>query len=361
MRFAGLIAGVVGLVFVCPAQQPDALMNARDTDELFARSVQLMEATTVAIPGMNRAAAPIIENARQAASMLKVRSGNMEATYSFLTNLRSYMLLVDSVPRPYPFPTESDRQLAELRGALARTEAHFRALIADRDQRLRSPDRDNLHRYAEANAKLGPPKASMPRVVFMGDSITDFWRLNEYFTNADFVNRGISGQISGEMLGRFKADVLDLKPAAVLILAGTNDLARGVKPAVIEDNYAMMADLADRYGVKVIFASVTPVSDYHKDQSPLYERSNLRPPVLIRALNDWLRQFTEQRGYVYLDYYSAMVDGAGMMKADLADDGLHPNSAGYRVMAPLAQAAIQRALGSSQQKTKARRLSFKGQ
>ena len=176
-------------------------------------------------------------------------------------------------------------------------------------------------------------------------SITDSWRLNQYFPEHDYINRGISGQITGEMLGRFKQDVLDLRPEAVLILAGTNDLARGVPVLTIENNYSMMADLADKHGIKVIFASVLPVSDYHKGENPAYEMTRIRPPQLIRALNDWLRSFCAQRGYTYLDYYSALIDSAGMLRPDLADDGLHPNPAGYRIMGPLALAAIQKTVG----------------
>ena len=362
MSRIGALAAALILAFTCHAQpgatQPGAMMNTRDANDLYARSLQLMEAATVAIPELGRAGAPMIENARHAATNLKIRPGNLQNTYAFLTNERAFALLADSVPHPYPFPAEADRQLRELRDVIARTEVHFRALIQSRDAQLRSPDRDNLRRYAEANTRLAQPRADKPRVVFMGDSITDIWRLNEYFPDQDYINRGISGQITGEMLGRFKADVLDLNPAAVLILGGTNDLARGISPVAIENNYLMMADLADRHGIKVIFASVTPVSDYHKDQNPSYERSKERPPLLIRALNDWLKSFCQQRNYVYLDYYSAVVDDSGMLKTDLADDGLHPNSSGYRLMAPLAQTAISQALAptSPQQKPKKHRL-----
>lgn len=327
------------------AQQPGALMNPPKTNELFARSVQLMEAAAVAVPEMNRAGAPIVENARQAADNLKKRAANLQFTYAFLTNLRAFMLLSDSVPKPFPFPEAAARQLAELRDNLARTESHFRALLDQRDAQLRTPDRDNLRRYAEANQALAPAKEGGHRVVFMGDSITDGWHLNEYFPDRDFVNRGISGQITGEMLGRFKADVIDLHPEAVVILAGTNDLARNINVITIENNYSMMADLADHHKIKVIFSSVLPVSDYHKDKNPAWEMTAIRPPVLIKALNDWLKSFCEQRGYTYLDYTPMLADAAGMLKADLADDGLHPNSAGYRVMAPLALQAVEKSLG----------------
>jgi acyl-CoA thioesterase-1 len=181
-------------------------------------------------------------------------------------------------------------------------------------------------------------------VVFFGDSITDFWRLNEYFPDRDFVNRGISGQITGEMLGRMKADVLDLQPAAVLILAGTNDLARNVPLVTIEDNYAMLATLAAANDIKVIFASVLPVSDYHKDRNPAYEMTKVRPPVYIKALNAWLQNFCAQKGCTYLDYSQALADDQGQLGSDLADDGLHPNAKGYRVMAPLVLTAIDKTL-----------------
>ncbi|MBZ5602003.1 MAG: capsular biosynthesis protein [Acidobacteriia bacterium] len=209
---------------------------------------------------------------------------------------------------------------------------------------MRNADRDNLARYAEANRKLAAPNAKNPRVVFLGDSITDFWRLNEYFPDRDFVNRGISAQISGQMLGRMKQDVLDLHPEAVVILAGTNDLARQIPLTAIENNYLMMADLLSAYKIKVIFASVLPVSDYHKDQNPAYEMTKDRPPLFISALNEWLTRLCEQRGYTYLNYYSAMIDSAGRMQADLSDDGLHPNPKGYRIMAPVALEAIHKTI-----------------
>ena len=245
----------------------------------------------------------------------------------------------------------------ELRTSVERLEVHFRALLDSAELRLRPADRDNLRRYEEANARLALPVVASPRVVFFGDSITDGWRLNEYFAGKDYVNRGIGGQVTGEMLGRFKADVLDLRPQAVLILAGTNDLARGTAIAAIENNYTMIAELAKARGVKVIFASVLPVSDYHKATNPDNERSKLRPAASINALNVWLKRYCASAGYTYLDYFTALADGAGMLTAELAEDGLHPNAAGYRVMAPLAQVAIDGlGLGRMQPDKKKRRL-----
>jgi len=193
-------------------------------------------------------------------------------------------------------------------------------------------------------------------VVFLGDSITDSWRLNEYFPDRDFINRGISGQISGQMLGRMESDVIRLQPAAVVVLAGTNDIARGVPLGAIEDNLTMIADLADANKIKTILASVLPVSDYHKDVNPNYEMTRARPPASIRALNDWMKTFCGKRNLTYLDYYSETVDASGQLKTDLADDGLHPNSTGYRIMAPIVQAAIERVVRTEPLKQKKRKL-----
>lgn len=212
-----------------------------------------------------------------------------------------------------------------------------------------------MARYAEANRKLPAPIAGKPRVVFFGDSITDFWHLNEYFPDSDYLNRGISGQTSGQLLQRMKDDVIDLHPEAVLILIGTNDLARHVPLTAIESNYQTLADLAGANKVKVIFAAVMPVSDYHKDQDPVYERTPLRPAASITALNDWLQKLCTQRGYTYLDYYTALVDGSGQFQAELSDDGLHPNAKGYRVMAPLATAAIGKTLAPAETSQKPRK------
>jgi acyl-CoA thioesterase-1 len=143
-----------------------------------------------------------------------------------------------------------------------------------------------------------------------------------------------------------KADVLDLRPEAMVLLAGTNDLARGISLTTIEDNFLMMADLASFNKIKVVFASVLPVNDVHKAENPANERTKDRPPVYITALNEWIQRFCAQRGYVYLDYYAAMVDSAARMKDDLSDDGLHPNSKGYRIMAPLVLEAVNKTLKS---------------
>jgi lysophospholipase L1-like esterase len=328
------------------AQPPNALLNTAEVNALCLRSAQLMEAGGVAAPDLGRATAPVIENVKQACTQLKLHPSGGQPTYSLMMNVRAYLELADVIPKPYPVPEAARQQLAEVRETSARLDAHFRALLDTKDTQLVAPDIDGLGRYADDNRKLQPPQSGKPRVVFLGDSITDLWRLNEYFPDRDFVNRGISGQMASQMLGRMKADVIDLHPAAVVILAGTNDLAREIPLTAIEDDYLMLADLAGLAKIKVIFASVLPVSDAHKDVDPSYERTPSHPPLFIRALNDWLKALCAQRGYVYLDYYSALLDNTGQLDADLSDDGLHPNSKGYRVMAPLLTAAVSKAIGA---------------
>lgn len=211
-------------------------------------------------------------------------------------------------------------------------------------EQMRNPLNDwpNLRRYADANANLAPPAKDEDRVVFMGDSITDGWRLAEQFPKKPYVNRGISGQTTPQMLIRFRPDVIAHNPQVVVILAGTNDIAGNTGPMTVEmvqDNIASMADLAQANGISVVLSSVLPVHDYGpRKMTPG------RPPALILKLNEWMKNFCAKKGHVYLDYFSAMVDDKGFLKAELANDGLHPNAAGYKIMVPLAEAAIQEAL-----------------
>ena len=205
-----------------------------------------------------------------------------------------------------------------------------------------------LNRYREANGGVQMPAKGEKRVVFMGDSITDFWKLATYFPNQPYINRGISGQTTPQMLVRFRPDVIALKPAVVVILAGTNDIAGNTGPMpleAIENNYASMIDLARANGIRVVMASVLPVNDYAKtrDDKPII-RTTQRRPEQIKALNEWIKKYAAQNGVTYLDYYSAMVDEKGFLKTELAGDGLHPNDKGYAVMQPLAGQAIAAAL-----------------
>lgn len=340
-----------------PQEAPGgALLSHQELLQTTLRAQELMGGVSVAIPVLSRAGAPLAENLRQAYSNLQRDPDRLEFNYTAMTTVRAFVLLVDSLPKPVPFPEEAQRQLTELRDVLNRLETHFGALLEATDQTLRTPDPDELNRYADANRKLLPPKAGQPRVVFLGDSITDAWRLNEYFPDRDFVNRGIGGQTTDQMLGRFKEDVLDLTPSAVVILAGTNDLGRGTSVGAIENNLQMMAELAELHKIKVILCSVLPVDDYHKDQNLAFLQT-ARPPALIRALDDWLKTYCALKHFAYVNYYSHMLDASGMLKAEMTDDGLHPNSVGYRIMGPLALEAIDKtAAPPAQQKTKKRRL-----
>jgi lysophospholipase L1-like esterase len=213
-------------------------------------------------------------------------------------------------------------------------------------------DFGDLARFAGANAALAAPTPGEHRVVFLGDSITDGWsnpRHGGFFPGKPYVNRGIGGQTTAQMLLRFRADVIDNRPAAVVILAGTNDVSANAGPVTvkqIEDNLATMAELAKIHGIRVVVSSLTPVCDAKKDADghPRIQ-TKARPPETLNALNRWLIEYAAQNDLVYLDYFSAMADPAGLLKPDLTEDGLHPNAAGYAVMAPLAEAAISRALG----------------
>jgi len=324
------------------AGQESAQLSASALEALQTRILQLMESTTAVVPGLARAAAPVIENARQSSANLKAAAVRdyLPLQIEFLRNTRAFLELADALPKPFPFPAEGKRQFTELREALDRADASFVATLESRENLVRSPDRDQLRRYAEANTTLAPPQAGRARVIFLGDSITDGWRLNEYFPDRDFVNRGIGGQITSQMLARMKADVIDLKPQAVVFLGGTNDIARGVPVNDIQNNIALIADLCEFHKIKFIPASVLPVHDYNKGQNPAYEMTKRRPMETISTLNRWIEAFARQRNLLYLDYSGAMMDDKGFLKADLADDGLHPNAAGYRIMAPLALAAV---------------------
>jgi lysophospholipase L1-like esterase len=230
-------------------------------------------------------------------------------------------------------------------------------------------DWDQIGRYHAANVELKKQPADPKRVVFMGDSITDGWRLADYFPDKPYVNRGISGQTTPQMVVRMYPDVVDLKPAAVVILAGTNDIARNTGPEtaeMIEDNFMAMTDIAQRNGIKVVLCSVMPVSDYPflAQQSAMAGRgaagaagapgagrgmvrarmTDSHPPEQILRLNAWMKAYSAKVGAVYADYFSAMVDDKGWLKEGISADGLHPTADGYKIMAPIVDAALQRAL-----------------
>lgn len=216
------------------------------------------------------------------------------------------------------------------------------------DDQLRT-DWANLARYRDANAKLPAPGPGEHRVVFMGNSITEAWAplFDSLFPGKPYIGRGISGQTTPQMLVRFRQDVVDLHPAVVVILGGTNDIAGNTGPStleMIEDNLASMTEIAQANGIRVVLASVLPVFDYPW-------RRGLEPAPKIIQLNKWIKAYAQSRGAVYLDLYSAMADARGGLPAALSKDGVHPNTAGYAVMAPLTDKAIAAALARKPRQT----------
>ena len=218
-----------------------------------------------------------------------------------------------------------------------------RALQSMMSQDARLRDFSNLARYREVN------RGAKARVVFMGDSITDAWIRPEYggfFPGKPYADRGISGQTTPQMLVRFRPDVIALHPDVVVILAGTNDIAANTGPMTdeeIEGNLMSMSELAQASGIHVVLSSITPVSNYH-GRPPAAPMTARRPPARILAINAWMKAYAAEHHHVYLDYYPTMIDQDGMLRAELSEDDLHPNAKGYAVMAPLAEAAIQRAM-----------------
>jgi len=206
----------------------------------------------------------------------------------------------------------------------------------------------NTKRYAAENATVKPPAGDEQRVVFMGDSITDNMhstqRFGPFFPGKPYINRGIGGQVTGQMLLRFYQDVVLLRPKAVIIFGGTNDIGGNIGPVpmeAIENNIAAMADMSRGAGIKVILATVMPVCDLPGKSA----MTPGRPPESIVTLNKWIKEYAANHGAVLLDYYSVTVDDKGMLRADITEDGLHPTAKGYELMNPLAEKAIAQALG----------------
>ncbi len=200
-----------------------------------------------------------------------------------------------------------------------------------------------LARFKEDDMKLGAPAAGVNRVVFMGDSITEAWKFSGpagSFNGKPYVNRGISGQTTPQMLVRFRQDVIDLSPKVVVILAGTNDIAGNTGPETleqIEGNLASMADLAHANHIKVVLCSILPAFDYPW-------KPGLTPAPKILAINTWMKAYAAEKGYVYVDFHTAMKDGRDGLPKNLSGDGVHPLPAGYAIMTPLVEAGIAKAL-----------------
>jgi lysophospholipase L1-like esterase len=201
----------------------------------------------------------------------------------------------------------------------------------------------NLGYYKKRNRELGLPDENEKRIVFMGDSITEEWGnlYPEFFSGKNYINRGIGGQTTPQMLIRFKPDAIDLKPDAIVILAGTNDIAGNTGPStvrMITDNIFSMAELGKAHEIKVVLASILPVYQYS------WVDDVLDPPSMIDSVNRKIKEYVENQGLVYLDYYSSMVDDRKGLKLDYTGDGVHPNEAGYKVMSAIADDIILQAL-----------------
>ncbi len=330
---------------------PNTLLNPSETQSTASRVVQLMDLTSTALPGLSRASEGLRQTTQATAAALGKSPRDASLTLQFVNEIRAYLALADAMPRVDFFPPTLSQQLSELRDDSQRFDRHFAALLVreQEDARAAAADPYNLQKYAVANSRELTPTPSLPRYVFLGDGATEGWRLGEFFSGQDFVNRGIEGQTSSQILARFLADVVALHPLAVVILAGSGDIGAGLPPSAIADNLVMMGDVAKAHSLQPIFASVLPARG---------EAAKVRTPDAIRKVNTWLRDYCIRENFIYLDYYSAMADGSGMMKADLSDDGVNPNQRGYKVMAPLVGDAIQRLremLAAPEDPTKPRR------
>ncbi|MBP9581313.1 MAG: SGNH/GDSL hydrolase family protein [Ignavibacterium sp.] len=215
-------------------------------------------------------------------------------------------------------------------------------LFMDQSIQAQINDWANLNRYKEENLKIGLPDAGENRIVFMGNSITEGWKtLNPaFFSNSGYINRGISGQTTPQMLVRFRPDVVNLKPKVVVILAGTNDIAGNTGPStleMIEDNIKSMIEIANANNIKVIVCSVLPVFDYPW-------KPGLNPAQKIIDLNNWIKEYAFKNNIVYVDYFTPMADERNGLKKEYSEDGVHPNLAGYKLMEPLVVKAIEETL-----------------
>jgi acyl-CoA thioesterase I len=240
-----------------------------------------------------------------------------------------------SVQAPVPAQAAVPTQAAVAPKAAAPADDYVRK----HEEQLRT-DFPWLAKFKEADLTVGPPAPGDNRVVFMGDSITEAWHLTVSFPGRPYINRGISGQTTPQMLVRFRQDVINLQPKVVVILAGINDIAGNTGPETleqIEDNLASMAELARANHIQVVLCSVTPANALHW-------RPGLLPAPMVEELNAWIKKYADEKGDVYVDFHSAMKDESDGLPATLSKDGVHPLPAGYAIMAPLVEAGIEKAL-----------------
>ncbi|MFI0492229.1 SGNH/GDSL hydrolase family protein [Flavobacterium sp.] len=209
-------------------------------------------------------------------------------------------------------------------------------------EKAQAHDWPYLNKYQKENESLEKPLTGEKRIVFMGDSITEFWSIRnpEFFSGKPYINRGISGQTSPQILLRFRADVIDLNPSAVLLLVGINDIAGNTGPSTLEmitNNIFSMVELAQANHIKVILCSVLPATNF-------FWKPDSCPAEKIIMLNTMIQKYADANGIQYIDYYSALVDEQKGLKVDYSNDGAHPNKAGYEIMNPLVEKAIAKVL-----------------
>jgi lysophospholipase L1-like esterase len=261
----------------------------------------------------------------------------MKARIGFFIAL--VLTVVASITHSAPVAAQQGDSHAAITAPVAAQAPQTTAPAISHDDQMKN-DWPWLGRFKEENLKLAPPAPGEDRVVFMGDSITQGWHLDESFPGKPYINRGISGQTTPQMVLRFHQDVIALEPKVVIILAGINDIAGNTGPMTVEqteDNLAAMAEMATANHIKVVLCAVLPAFDFpwRPGQSPI-------PSEL--ALNAWIKAYAAAHGHQFVDYYTAMKDERGGLPASLSHDGVHPLPAGYAVMAPLAEAGIEKAL-----------------
>jgi predicted dehydrogenase/lysophospholipase L1-like esterase len=252
-------------------------------------------------------------------------------------------ILRGEMENPYSYQHELLVQKCHLQACGYDVEEGASLQCVTSDVQLAQPAPYGIKRYRSANATVPAPKAGESRVVFFGDSITDFWNLEYSFPGENLINRGIRGQNTQQMCDRFDQDVLALQPDVVWFLGGTNDIAQGTSTERILDNVRLIVSRCRQAGIQVVLSSLLPVSDYHKDQDPLWERRKLRPQDRIREVNTGLSETAASEAAIYLDLFSLLIDSNDQMPADLADDGLHPNAKGYECITPPVRQALEQA------------------
>jgi lysophospholipase L1-like esterase len=334
--FSPVLAGVALLAVSVFAQSPpNALLSAPETQLTTTRVLQLMESTAATIPGLVKASDALRQSTQTTAAALGKNPRDTALTLQFINELRGYLALADALPHPDFFSSNASQQFLELRDEQQHLDRHFQALLvrAQAETKANEADPYDLKRYAAADTKELSPTPSLPRYVFLGDSTTDLWRLNDYFPGKDFVNRGIAGQTTNQILARFLADVVAIRPLAVIVNAGSTDLAAGMPASAIADNLVMMGDVAKAHSVQPLFTTVLPTSG---------EAAKTRTPDAIKKLNAWIRDYCIRENFIYVDYFTALADSKGMMKAEYTDDGVNPNGRGYRTMAPILMDGVER-------------------